>query len=84
MAVVEARQPAHDGNGHRHDQRPKRRAEVSGLTTIDADEPVGESLLVDAEEMGASQPRRRRRGPPPADVADGNPPVKTPVEAPSE
>jgi len=34
---------------------------VSGLTTIDSGQPDAGNLLVDAEELSASQPRRRRR-----------------------
>lgn len=36
-------------------------AEVSGLTTIDSGSDDGENLLVEADELGASQPPRRRR-----------------------
>jgi hypothetical protein len=46
----------------RNDRRPPREPEVSGLTTIDAGPVNDSSLLVDADEMAASQPRRRRRG----------------------
>ena len=42
-----------------------RETEVSGLTMIDSGGPDTGSLLVDAEELGASQPRRRRRAPEP-------------------
>jgi hypothetical protein len=48
-----------DGNRRRHDRRPSPQPEVSGLTTIDSGE--GGSLLVEAEDLSASQPRRRRR-----------------------
>ncbi len=41
--------------------RAPRESEVSGLTTIDSGQPDTGSLLVDAEELSASQPRRRRR-----------------------
>ena len=36
-------------------------SEVSGLTTIDSGSDEGESLLVEADELSASQPPRRRR-----------------------
>jgi len=39
--------------------RPPREPEVSGLTTIDSGQPDAGNLLVDAEELSASQPRRR-------------------------
>jgi hypothetical protein len=42
------------------DQRPPE-VEVSGLTTIDARGDDGGSLLVEAEDLSASQPPRRRR-----------------------
>lgn len=61
-----------DGGGQRRGRRPQR-AEVSGLTTIDSGDGDGGSLLVDAEELSASQPRRRRR---PAAA-----PASDPVEA---
>ena len=47
-------------NGRR-EGRPPREAEVSGLTTIDAGDGEADSLLVDAEDLGSSQPRKRRR-----------------------
>jgi hypothetical protein len=50
----------HDGSGHGGGRDP-RESEVSGLTTIDSGQPDAGSLLVDAEELSASQPRRRRR-----------------------
>jgi hypothetical protein len=57
----ERREPSRrdDGNRRRHERRPSTQSEVSGLTTIDSGE--GGSLLVDAEDLSASQPRRRRR-----------------------
>jgi len=58
---------------HRH-QAP----EVSGLTTIDAADG-GESLLVDAEDLSASQPRRRRR-PHQDDAAPGQPDAESQPE----
>ena len=39
----------------------RRSGEVSGLTTIDSGSNEGGSLLVDADELSASQPPRRRR-----------------------
>ena len=54
-------------DGQRHDGlglgggRDPRDSEVSGLTTIDSGPPDTGSLLVDAEDPSASQPRRRRR-----------------------
>jgi len=48
-----------EGNRRRHERRPSHQPEVSGLTTIDSGE--GGSLLVEAEDLSASQPRRRRR-----------------------
>ena len=51
-----------DGRGDgRRDGREPRESEVSGLTTIDSGQGDTGSLLVDAEELSASQPRRRRR-----------------------
>ncbi|MFQ5566654.1 MAG: DUF4167 domain-containing protein [Paracoccaceae bacterium] len=41
--------------------RDPRESEVSGLTTIDSGQAESGSLLVDAEELSASQPRRRPR-----------------------
>ncbi len=38
-----------------------RESEVSGLTMIDAEEGDAGSLLVEAEDLSASQPKRRRR-----------------------
>jgi hypothetical protein len=57
------------GEGRRDDQDP-RESEVSGLTMIDSGQGDNGSLLVDAEELGASQPRRRprRRDQEPAEV----------------
>jgi hypothetical protein len=49
-----------DAGGEYRGRRPQRN-EVSGLTTIDSGVGDGGSLLVDAEEISASQPRRRRR-----------------------
>ncbi len=49
-----------DGDRRAPDRAP-REPEVSGLTTIDSGHPDTGSLLVDAEELSASQPRRRRR-----------------------
>jgi len=49
-----------DGDRRGADRAP-RAPEVSGLTTIDSGQPDTGSLLVDAEELSASQPRRRRR-----------------------
>ncbi len=62
----EAAAPARtDGQRRDGDRRGTGRAprepEVSGLTTIDSGQPDTGSLLVDAEELSASQPRRRRR-----------------------
>jgi len=59
-----------DGPGRAGDRTPRetpresrtpRESEVSGLTTIDSGQPDTGSLLVDAEELSASQPSRRRR-----------------------
>ena len=47
---------------HRGNGRDQRETEVSGLTTIDSGEGDSGSLLVDAEDLSASQPRRRRPG----------------------
>ena len=50
------------GSGHGHgDGRDPRESEVSGLTTIDSGQADAGSLLVDADELSASQPRRRPR-----------------------
>jgi Domain of unknown function (DUF4167) len=72
----------------RNDQRPPRESEVSGLTTIDAGSANDTSLLVDSNEMSASQPRRRRRGNGTSssdsqaqDDSQGQAQVKAPVEA---
>lgn len=46
---------------HRTNGREQRGGEVSGLTTIDAGDGDAGSLLVEAEDLSASQPRRRRR-----------------------
>jgi len=48
-----------DGSGRGAGRAP-REPEVSGLTTIDSGQPDTGNLLVDAEELSASQPRRRR------------------------
>jgi hypothetical protein len=45
--------------------RSRRGADVSGLTTIDSGGGDSNSLLVDAEDLSASQPRRRPRVPAP-------------------
>ncbi|MHA1528866.1 MAG: DUF4167 domain-containing protein [Alphaproteobacteria bacterium] len=50
-----------DGPSRGADRTP-REPEVSGLTMIDSGQTDTGSLLVDAEELSASQPRRRRRG----------------------
>jgi len=55
--------------------RAPRESEVSGLTTIDSGGTDSGNLLVDAEELSASQPRRRRRTPEPVDSPV---PVSTP------
>ena len=49
--------------GDERDQREERRqdGEVSGLTTIDSGSEDGDNLLVEAEDLSASQPPRRRR-----------------------
>ena len=53
--------------GQEAERQPDSRAdsrtdsEVSGLTTIDSGPDEGESLLVEADELSASQPPRRRR-----------------------
>ena len=92
----EARQPQ-DGNGQHREPRERReprepreprsqqpRHEVSGLTTFDTGEPGSGSLLVDAEEITASQPRRRRRSPARAEAANEAPAAEPPAETPSE
>ena len=49
-------------DGDRRGAEPAPRAsEVSGLTTIDSGQPDTGNLLVDGDELSASQPRRRRR-----------------------
>ncbi len=57
-ANADARQRG--GSGRGGDPAP-RAAEVSGLTTIDSGQPDTGNLLIDAEELSDSQPRRRRR-----------------------
>ena len=47
-----------EGRGNDHDPRE---SEVSGLTMIDSGNGDSGSLLVDVEELGSSQPRRRSR-----------------------
>lgn len=54
------------GNGH----DAPREAEVSGLTMIDSQSGDSGSLLVEAEDLSASQPKRRRR--PPRDAAESD------------
>jgi hypothetical protein len=70
--------------GHRtdrkNDNRSPRESEVSGLTMIDSGSADTDSLLVDAEDVSASQPRRRRRAP---DVAK-SPAAPNPAEPPAE
>ena len=72
-----------DGQGGRRgdrqpDNRAPRESEVSGLTTIDSGGPDTGSLLVDAEEVSVSQPRRRRRAPEQAkSPAPETPPAQT-------
>jgi len=48
------------GEGRRNDHDP-RDSEVTGLTMIDSGNGDSGSLLVDVEELGSSQPRRRSR-----------------------
>jgi len=69
-----------DGSGRGAGRAP-REPEVSGLTTIDSGQPDTGSLLVDAEELGASQPRRRRRS---HDRDQPQAPAPTEADAPSE
>jgi len=64
--------------------RPMRETEVSGLTTIDSGEGDVGSLLVDAEELGASQPRRCRVPPrAPSREEDDATPATVDADAPS-
>ena len=65
------------GNGRRAGRAP-REPEVSGLTTIDSGQADSSSLLVDAEELSASQPRRRPR---PRDREQTDTPADTEVAA---
>ncbi len=67
-AAADLGRQQHDGSARgdargdgRRDGREPRESEVSGLTTIDSGQGDSGSLLVDAEELSASQPRRRRR-----------------------
>jgi hypothetical protein len=77
-----------DGQGGRRGDRPHdqlaprvpRESEVSGLTTIDSREADTGSLLVDAEELSASQPQRRRR--PPEQAQSPEMPGPAPTQAP--
>lgn len=48
-------------SGRESREEPRRESEVSGLTTIDSGSGDGDSLLVEAEDLSASQPPRRRR-----------------------
>ena len=50
-----------DGDPRRGNGRSRRGAEVRGLTTIDSGDGDAGSLLVEAEDLSASQPKRRRR-----------------------
>jgi hypothetical protein len=68
-------------NDRKNDSRAPRESEVSGLTTIDSGGADDGNLLVDAEELGASQPRRRRRTADPA--ATPAAPAETPAAAPT-
>jgi hypothetical protein len=56
-------QRVQSGGGQRGRKGGERReeAEVSGLTTIDSGSDDGDNLLVESEELTASQPPRRRR-----------------------
>jgi hypothetical protein len=74
-----------DGQGGRrgerkNDNRAPREPEVSGLTTIDSGGADNGNLLVDAEELGASQPRRRRRT---ADPVASPAPAEAPATSPA-
>ena len=63
-AAADLGRQQHDGSARddgRRDGREPRESEVSGLTTINSGQGDTGSLLVDAEELSASQPRRRRR-----------------------
>ncbi len=63
-AAADLDRQQHDGSARddgRRDGREPRESEVSGLTTINSGQGDTGSLLVDAEELSASQPRRRRR-----------------------
>jgi len=64
---------------HRANGREQRGGEVSGLTTIDAGDGDAGSLLVEAEDLSASQPRRRRRPGPlkPEGSPDAQPEAQT-------
>ena len=62
--------PHKRGEASRNEHDP-RDSEVSGLTMIDSGQGDGGSLLVDVEELGSSQPvrrRSRRRDPEPAEA----------------
>ena len=65
------------GSGH----TDPRDSEVSGLTTIDSGPADTGNLLVDAEELSASQPRRRPRS---HDREPAQSPSPTEAKAPSE
>ena len=69
------------GGERRRGNRAPREPEVSGLTTIDSGQPDNGNLLVDADELSASQPRRRRRGP---DREQANTPPPAEADAPPE
>jgi len=57
-----ARMDGQRRDGDRRGAEPAPRAsEVSGLTTIDSGQPDTGNLLVDGDDLSASQPRRRRR-----------------------
>ncbi len=76
-AATPARTESRPRDGDRRGAgRAPRESEVSGLTTIDSGQPDTGSLLVDAEELSASQPRRRRRS-----QDRGQPEAPAPAEA---
>ena len=60
-AQTQAQPPDEGGDRRRGNGRSPRNAEVSGLTTIDSGDGDAGSLLVEAEDLAASQPKRRRR-----------------------
>jgi hypothetical protein len=70
-------------SNRRRGNREPRESEVSGLTMIDPGQGDSSSLLVDAEDLSASQPQRRPRRRD-QEQAQSGAPTEAPTEAPAE